>query len=174
MAKAKSEKSKSKVPDRSEREMFPAVCSNCGKDCEVPFRPVGDKPVYCPECFQKIRALKGQQNNKPQNNQHNHNQQQNQQRQQQGNFPSNQDLLNRINSLNSKIERIIDHLGINQATKEQTAQAPKPVATAVAVEEKPAKKSTKATAAKKSAAKKPAAKTAKKAAAKKPAKKSAK
>lgn len=33
------------------REMHDAVCSNCGKNCKVPFRPTGDKPVYCSECF---------------------------------------------------------------------------------------------------------------------------
>lgn len=35
------------------REMHPAVCSNCGKDCEVPFRPTGEKPVFCNNCFRK-------------------------------------------------------------------------------------------------------------------------
>ena len=35
------------------RQKFPAVCSNCGKDCEVPFRPSGDKPVFCSDCFGK-------------------------------------------------------------------------------------------------------------------------
>ena len=34
------------------REMFPAVCSNCGKETEVPFQPTPGKPVYCRECFQ--------------------------------------------------------------------------------------------------------------------------
>ena len=33
--------------------MHKAVCSNCGKDCEVPFEPTGSKPVYCSECFEK-------------------------------------------------------------------------------------------------------------------------
>lgn len=33
--------------------MHKAVCSNCGKDCEVPFEPSGNKPVYCSECFEK-------------------------------------------------------------------------------------------------------------------------
>lgn len=36
------------------RKMHKAVCSNCGKDCEVPFVPTGSKPVYCSECFKKI------------------------------------------------------------------------------------------------------------------------
>jgi len=34
-------------------EMHKAICSNCGKSCEVPFRPSGDKPVYCSDCFGK-------------------------------------------------------------------------------------------------------------------------
>ena len=38
---------------RREREMHKAVCSSCGKDCEVPFEPTGSKPVYCDECFRK-------------------------------------------------------------------------------------------------------------------------
>ena len=36
---------------RPERQMFPAVCSNCGKATEVPFEPRLDKPVYCSDCF---------------------------------------------------------------------------------------------------------------------------
>ena len=35
------------------REMHHAVCSDCGKDCEVPFEPTGSKPVYCNDCFRK-------------------------------------------------------------------------------------------------------------------------
>lgn len=33
------------------REMFKATCAECGKPCEVPFRPSGDRPVYCKDCF---------------------------------------------------------------------------------------------------------------------------
>ena len=36
---------------RPQREMFAAVCANCGIETEVPFRPSGDRPVYCRECF---------------------------------------------------------------------------------------------------------------------------
>ncbi len=35
------------------REMHKAVCSECKKDCEVPFKPTQGKPVFCRECFQK-------------------------------------------------------------------------------------------------------------------------
>lgn len=34
-------------------EMFDAVCDQCGKECKVPFRPSGDKPIYCSECFEE-------------------------------------------------------------------------------------------------------------------------
>lgn len=37
------------------RQMYPAVCSACGKETEVPFEPRSDKPVYCRECFQDRR-----------------------------------------------------------------------------------------------------------------------
>ena len=40
---------------RGEREMFTAICSNCGKEARVPFQPRGDKPVYCSECFEQRR-----------------------------------------------------------------------------------------------------------------------
>ena len=36
---------------RPRTTMHEAICSSCGKNCEVPFRPTGDKPVYCRECF---------------------------------------------------------------------------------------------------------------------------
>ncbi len=34
-----------------QREMFPAVCAQCGKDTQVPFQPRGDRPVYCSDCY---------------------------------------------------------------------------------------------------------------------------
>ncbi len=40
---------------RNDREMFSAVCAECGKDTQVPFRPSGDRPVYCSACFQSRR-----------------------------------------------------------------------------------------------------------------------
>ncbi len=32
-------------------QMHEAICAECGKTCEVPFKPTGDKPVYCSNCF---------------------------------------------------------------------------------------------------------------------------
>ncbi|MBI5422230.1 hypothetical protein HZA44_03795, partial [Candidatus Peregrinibacteria bacterium] len=34
-----------------EKPKFDATCSDCGKPCQVPFRPNGEKPVLCSECF---------------------------------------------------------------------------------------------------------------------------
>lgn len=41
--------------DRGPVEMHSAVCDNCGKQCEVPFRPTSGKPVYCSDCFESKR-----------------------------------------------------------------------------------------------------------------------
>ncbi len=32
------------------------VCSQCGKETTVPFRPTQGRPVYCRECFQQRRG----------------------------------------------------------------------------------------------------------------------
>ena len=39
----------------SSRQMFPVTCAECGKNTEVPFEPRGDKPVYCSDCYRKVR-----------------------------------------------------------------------------------------------------------------------
>ncbi len=39
----------------SRRQMFSVTCAECGKDTEVPFEPRGDRPVYCSDCYRKIR-----------------------------------------------------------------------------------------------------------------------
>jgi CxxC-x17-CxxC domain-containing protein len=39
------------------RQMFPVKCADCGKDAQVPFEPRGDRPVYCSDCFRKIKPV---------------------------------------------------------------------------------------------------------------------
>lgn len=34
------------------KPMFRATCAECGKGFELPFKPTGERPVYCPICFQ--------------------------------------------------------------------------------------------------------------------------
>ncbi|MFA5933163.1 MAG: CxxC-x17-CxxC domain-containing protein [Microgenomates group bacterium] len=36
-------------------EMQQAVCAKCGQNCEIPFRPTNDRPVYCSSCFENNR-----------------------------------------------------------------------------------------------------------------------
>lgn len=37
---------------RGEREMFTTTCASCGNTATVPFKPSGDRPVYCRDCYQ--------------------------------------------------------------------------------------------------------------------------
>jgi CxxC-x17-CxxC domain-containing protein len=39
----------------TQRQMYPATCSDCGKSTEVPFEPRNGKPVYCSDCYRKVR-----------------------------------------------------------------------------------------------------------------------
>lgn len=39
--------------DDRDTKMYQAVCAECQKSCEVPFRPTSDRPVYCRDCFAK-------------------------------------------------------------------------------------------------------------------------
>ena len=41
---------------RSRRQMFPAVCAECGKETKVPFQPREGRPVYCSECYGKLTS----------------------------------------------------------------------------------------------------------------------
>lgn len=36
-----------------EREMHAVICASCGVETQVPFKPRGDRPVYCRNCFQQ-------------------------------------------------------------------------------------------------------------------------
>lgn len=57
--------------ERRERVLHKAVCADCHKDCEVPFKPTGERPVYCKECFSKRKAgnsFKGNQGNRQSSN----------------------------------------------------------------------------------------------------------
>ena len=41
--------------DRGPREMYPVVCAECGKDTTVPFVPTGERPVYCSDCYSRVK-----------------------------------------------------------------------------------------------------------------------
>ena len=44
-----------KNASRGEREMHTAVCAACGGEAKVPFQPRVVRPVYCSECFAKMK-----------------------------------------------------------------------------------------------------------------------
>jgi len=43
--------------DFEEREMHKATCSDCGQECEVPFKPKEDRPIYCKDCYRKHKKF---------------------------------------------------------------------------------------------------------------------
>jgi CxxC-x17-CxxC domain-containing protein len=44
--------------ERAPRQMYEAVCSQCGGVAQVPFQPRTDKPVYCSSCFEQQRSYR--------------------------------------------------------------------------------------------------------------------
>jgi len=48
--------------NRERPEMHSAICSSCGKECQLPFRPSGDRPVYCSDCFAKTNGAEPRRN----------------------------------------------------------------------------------------------------------------
>ena len=53
--------------DRGEVTMHKTTCSEGGKSCEVPFRPTGEKPVYCNDCFSSKREGGDREERRPRN-----------------------------------------------------------------------------------------------------------
>ena len=39
------------------RLMYDAVCADCQKACSIPFKPSGDRPVYCKDCFSRRKMI---------------------------------------------------------------------------------------------------------------------
>ena len=49
--RAKKKQMRNRRGYNQDREMFDVICSECGKETQVPFQPRGDKPVYCSDCY---------------------------------------------------------------------------------------------------------------------------
>ena len=41
--------------DQLGRQLYNVKCAKCGKETQVPFKPSGDRPVYCRDCYMKQR-----------------------------------------------------------------------------------------------------------------------
>ena len=101
--------------------MFKTICSDCGKECEVPFKPNGSKPVFCRDCFQGKRTFEGPREN---------------------NFPPRRPNFDDRGShqgppppppaphkeefaaLNAKLDKILNLLAVKEAVKEPVVIAP--------------------------------------------------
>jgi CxxC-x17-CxxC domain-containing protein len=46
------------APARGGRELHEVVCAECGKPAQVPFVPTMGRPVYCSDCFDKVRTAR--------------------------------------------------------------------------------------------------------------------
>ena len=44
--------------ERRQREMHVVTCAECGGEARVPFLPRNEKPVYCSDCFERVRAAR--------------------------------------------------------------------------------------------------------------------
>jgi CxxC-x17-CxxC domain-containing protein len=54
-----------------DKQLFDAVCSKCGNKCQVPFRPTGQKPVYCNACFsEQLEGSRGRFSNRDNRDNH--------------------------------------------------------------------------------------------------------
>ncbi len=81
--------------DSGRRQMHKAVCDECGKNCEVPFKPSGGKPIYCSSCFEGKEGGSSNRSNR------------------RGSGSENRDnthkqLLEQVSSINSKLDRILN------------------------------------------------------------------
>ena len=83
--------------DSRRREMHKAVCAECGADCEVPFRPSGDKPIYCSKCFEgkESGSYKRSDGRGPQRSDYGKSD------------DTNKQLLKQVSFLNEKLDRIL-------------------------------------------------------------------
>lgn len=49
---------------KSEKKMHLINCDKCGDSCEVPFKPIGNKPTYCSNCYRKEETPRTKESNK--------------------------------------------------------------------------------------------------------------
>lgn len=98
--------------DDKPREMFKTFCSNCGKECEVPFRPTMGKPVYCSDCFEKMGGRNSDSGRTERNDRPERRDRPSFDRHQ--TFSPTTDNSKQLNELNAKLDKIIDLLSLKK------------------------------------------------------------
>jgi len=108
--------------NRGSVTMHQATCDQCGNSCEVPFRPSGDKPVYCNDCFRSKKE--------PGNNRRRDRFPQRSQNTARSDFRSDSDkgsndgLVKQLEILNTKIDRLVGAIEAITAVKSPTKKKP--------------------------------------------------
>ena len=92
------------------------ICSKCGKECEVPFRPSGSRPVFCRECFQSVKPSESMRpdSNFPRRSSFQHRSK-----------PTEQDYREQFEALNVKLDKILRILEPKIITEVGKAKIPK-------------------------------------------------
>lgn len=111
-------------PRNQDVQRYKAVCSNCGQNCEVPFRPTGEKPVYCNNCFGKIRNTGG---GGGERGREFHREAAPRQNFESNRGGGNADVVRQLEEVNTKLDRIIRAL--EKPAQAATLQATRPVGT---------------------------------------------
>lgn len=104
------------------RVMHKTICSNCGNECEVPFKPTGNKPVFCRDCFQNQRSLGSARSENFSNRSNFDNRTNNQSVR-----PAEQSQYKeQFESLNAKLDKILNLLTPKETVKEIEISEPEP------------------------------------------------
>ncbi|MCK5474982.1 MAG: hypothetical protein KAI71_00180 [Candidatus Pacebacteria bacterium] len=94
--------------DRGPVTMHQTVCDECGKSCEVPFRPTEGKPVYCNDCFSRKKPENERGNERFSKDKfNNHKTSPRGDFESSGNKGNNDELREQLVILNSKMDRLI-------------------------------------------------------------------
>ena len=116
--------------DSQRPTMHSAVCDACKKTCEVPFKPVGNKPIYCSSCFSKQGGSRENRFNKPRFENRDNNK----------SSQSHEEILKGIKALNYKLDELFKFLPTTTPTKKPKAKVKKKVVKKKVVKKKVAKK----------------------------------
>lgn len=103
--------------DRPRPQMHRATCSDCGQECEVPFKPTGEKPVYCSNCFEgsgRGMSRPNRDNDRPRFDKPHF--------EDRPKAPGNQELKEQFDKLNAKLDRILKALAPVMPTEAKMAE----------------------------------------------------
>jgi CxxC-x17-CxxC domain-containing protein len=123
-------------PSFGEKKMYSTTCASCGNTCEVPFRPTGEKPVYCRDCFAKESPAPWRESTKREFPPRRH------EGEAQGNTQI-AELKAQIDFLQGKVNRILEILQPKsepKAVKETNEEVPAPVSKKEKTKKAPKKK----------------------------------